>query len=210
MVANWAIYSFEIRKFTVLLKAFETLLLLRLCLYTHAHRGMHVHHTQSLYSHSINLHAVSTLEHITEHCCSPKTRSSFKKDKPWRAEHGVDPEIPLFPLLDATDSIIKQIVCSRDRPAQSYLKDGLQSFPLLPPRDLSSGQQRNFEGPDPYFPACTQKRRHITVCYSHILIYTYVFVVFSNPEGAPSFLLSNIPAISTRTRHSTNSSPSRS
>lgn len=98
------------------------------CLYTHAHRGMHVHHTQTLYSHSINLHTVSTLEHITEHCCSPKTWFSFKKDKPWRAEHSVDPEIPLFPLLDATDSIIKQIVAAEIDLLKAILKKACRVF----------------------------------------------------------------------------------
>lgn len=67
--------------------------------------------------------------------------------------------------------------------------------------DLSASQQRNFEGPDPYVPVWTQKMRHIIVRYSHIWIYPYTFIGFSNPEGALSFLLSNLAAFSTRTRH---------
>jgi len=102
----------------MLLKTFETLLLLRLCLYTLCHRDKHVHHTHTHCIHiALIFPVVSTLEHITEQCCSPKPWSSFKKHRPQWAEYGVDPEILLFLLPDTTDS------CSRCRSgtAQSHV-----------------------------------------------------------------------------------------
>lgn len=51
-------------------------------------------------------------------CFPPKPRASFKKNKSQWAEHGGDPEIPLFPSPR----------CSRDRSGstQNHLKGGLQ------------------------------------------------------------------------------------
>lgn len=109
--------------------------------------------------------------------------------------------MPLFPLLDATDRIVKQPAAAETDLGllRAILKMACRiSHPFH--RDLSASQQRNFEGPDPYVPVRTQKTRHIIV-YSHIWIYPYTFIGFSNPEGAPLFLLSNLAAFSTRTRH---------
>lgn len=132
------------------------------------------------------LGVVSTLGHITEQCFSPKPGASFKKNKSQWAEHGVDSEMSLFPLLDAA-ALQKRDAAETDLGALKTISKVAWSFLCLPAKDLR--QKRNFGGPDPYSPVCRQKRRHTTASYRHIFICAHVFLGFSNSEGAPPFLL---------------------
>lgn len=182
VVAKGTIYSFYIGKFTVLLKALEIFSLLRLSVYPDPPKGMNI--SLSVYS-QLLLRVVGTLEYVTEQCFSPKPRASFKKNKSQWAESGVDPETFLFPLLDAA-ARQKRDAAETDLGPLKTISKVAYSFLCLPPKDLR--QKRNFEGPDPYFPVCTQ-RQHIIASYRQILIYVHIFLGFSSPEGTPPFLL---------------------
>lgn len=118
----------------------------------------------------------------------------------------MDPGLPLFPLLDAA-ALQKRDAAETDLGPFKTISEVAYSFACLPPKDLR--QKRSFEGPDPFFPVCTQKRRHKTASYKHILIYARIFLSFSNPEGTTLFLLST-PASSTKTSPSTKGSFSHS
>lgn len=125
-----------IRKFSVLLKALEILSLFRLC----TSRSSYRHACASpMECAQLLLRVVRTLELVTEQSFSPKPRVSSKKNKSQWAEHGGDPEAPLFPLLDAAET---------DQGAPKSISKVACSFLCLLAKDFR--QKRNFERPEPY------------------------------------------------------------
>lgn len=175
------------------------------CLYTHAYRGTHVHHIPTLHSHSINLQ------------CSKHTGTHYKavllsqamvyhdQKNPQQTTVSCTWCDPLTPLLGAIDSFLKWILAAEIDLGllKAILKMSCRVFHLFYQEISAVASRRILKVRTLIFEYA--QRRHIIVCYCYILIYPYILIGFSNPEGAPSFLLFKIPGISTRTIYSTNS-----